>query len=131
MPPGEKKILKPLDSAYKPIAVESVWYEWWEKDGNPAGQELVKQTLYTTIEGALLMIHPLTPYISEELWQRLPRRPGDKTTSICIAKYPTYDAELDDPKSEEAYELVMAVSRGVRSLMSQYAIKDKGESKFP
>lgn len=36
-PKGEKKILKPLDEgwlkAYQPRAVESAWYDWWEKEG--------------------------------------------------------------------------------------------------
>ena len=66
------------------------------------------------------------PFLTEELWQRLPRRPGDKNPTIVKAKYPTYDKELDDPAAEEAYELVLAVSKGVRSLMAEYAIKDNG-----
>jgi valyl-tRNA synthetase len=36
-PPGEKKRLKPFDdlyySSYHPVAVESAWYSWWEKEG--------------------------------------------------------------------------------------------------
>jgi len=36
-PPGEKKRIKPFDdphySSYHPVAVESAWYAWWEKEG--------------------------------------------------------------------------------------------------
>ena len=73
------------------------------------------------------MIHPFMPFLTEELWQRLPRRPGDATPSIVKAAYPVYEASLDDAESEAAYELVLGVSRGIRSLMAEYAIKDQGK----
>jgi valyl-tRNA synthetase len=56
------------------------------QDGSAEEQESALETLYTATEGALLLIHPYMPYLSEELWQRLPRRQGDETKSICIAK---------------------------------------------
>jgi valyl-tRNA synthetase len=56
------------------------------QDGTPEQKKSATNTLYTAIEGALLMIHPFMPFLSEELWQRLPRRPGDKTPSITVAK---------------------------------------------
>lgn len=96
------------------------------QDGTPEEQESAKNTLYTALEGALTMIHPFMPFITEEMWQRLPRRPGDKCPSIVLAKYPTYDASMDDPAAEEAYELIMGISKGIRSLMGEYAIKDNG-----
>jgi len=36
----------------------------------------IRNTLYTCLETALRLIHPYMPFVSEELWQRLPRRPG-------------------------------------------------------
>lgn len=74
------------------------------------------------------MIHPFMPFLSEELWQRLPRRPGDSTPSITIASYPQYDASLDDAESEKTYELVLDCSNGIRSLLSEYKITDGGEA---
>ena len=67
------------------------------------------------------------PFLSEELWQRLPRRPGDSTPSICIARYPQYDPSLHDEEAEEAYNLVLQASKGVRSLISEYRI-EKGSA---
>ena len=93
----------------------------------PAEQKLSAQnTLYTALEAGLTMIHPFMPFLTEELWQRLPRRPGDKCPSIVIAKYPNYNPALHDPAAEEAYDLLLAISKGIRSLMATYAIKDSG-----
>jgi valyl-tRNA synthetase len=97
------------------------------QDGIAEEKRSAVDTLYTALDGALTMIHPYMPFLTEELWQRLPRRPEDKTPSIVLAKYPTYDASMDDPASEEAYELVLGVSRGIRSLMAEYSLKDEGK----
>jgi len=56
------------------------------QDGTDEQKRSATDTLYTAIEGALTMIHPFMPFLSEELWQRLPRRPNDSTPSITIAK---------------------------------------------
>ncbi|KAI9812446.1 MAG: hypothetical protein M1827_004677 [Pycnora praestabilis] len=96
------------------------------QDGTPEERRSAKDTLYTALEGGLTMIHPMMPFLTEELWQRLPRRPGDKTPSIVKAAYPVYQKELDNPASEAAYELLLGVSKGIRSLMAEYSLKDEG-----
>ncbi|KAL1967143.1 hypothetical protein VTN77DRAFT_3434 [Rasamsonia byssochlamydoides] len=90
-------------------------------------QESAKQTLYTALEGALTLIHPIMPFITEELWQRLPRRPGDKTESIMYARYPEYNPAFDDKAAETAYELVLNTSKAIRSILVQYDVKTKGD----
>ncbi|KAF2266081.1 valyl-tRNA synthetase [Lojkania enalia] len=93
-------------------------------EGTPEEKESAKQTLYTAIEGGLTMIHPFMPFLTEELWQRLPRREGDKTASITVAAYPEYRPEFDNPAAEAEYELLVGVSKGLRSLTSEYSIKN-------
>lgn len=93
-------------------------------DGTPEEQLSAKNTLYTALEGGLTMIHPFMPFLTEELWQRLPRRPNDKTPSIMVAAYPVYNTFLDEPASEAAYELILSVSKAIRSLVGEYAVKD-------
>ncbi|MCJ1252736.1 hypothetical protein MMC24_000542 [Lignoscripta atroalba] len=149
---AERWILHKLSIAAKEINVAladrefsqatSIVYQYWYtqlcdvyiensksliQDGSPDEQRSAKDTLYTALEGGLTMIHPFMPFLTEELWQRLPRRPHDLTPSIVKAAYPTYTPAHDDPASEEAYELLLAVSKGIRSLMAEYAIKDAGD----
>ncbi|KAI1618303.1 valyl-tRNA synthetase [Exophiala viscosa] len=86
-----------------------------------------QQTLYTTLESGLLLMHPLMPFLTEHLWQKLPRRKGDSTESIMIAKFPEYSEKLDNPKEAEKYEFIMAIATGIRSLLSQYGFKEPGD----
>ena len=101
------------------------------RDGSEEERQSALQTLYTALETALTLIHPFMPFITEEMWQRMPRRPSDSTKSIMVAKYPGYVAELDDPESETAYETVLECSRAIRSLMAEYAVKEDATSKLP
>ena len=98
------------------------------RDGTPEEARSAIDTLYTALEGALTLIHPFMPFLTEELWQRLPRRPGDNTKSIVLAAYPEYDAALDDPESERQYDLILGCSKGIRSLLQEYAIKEDGKA---
>ncbi|KAG9232262.1 tRNA synthetases class I-domain-containing protein [Amylocarpus encephaloides] len=95
-------------------------------DGAPEEARSAMDTLYTTLESGLRLMSPFMPFLTEELWQRLHRRPGDSTPSITIAEYPEYDSSFDDLRSETAYELVLGCSKGIRSLIADYAVKDIG-----
>ncbi|KAL9607710.1 MAG: hypothetical protein Q9167_007402 [Letrouitia subvulpina] len=69
------------------------------------------------------------PFLTEELWQRLPRRSGDLTKSIMIAPYPRFDPNLNNPTAASQYEFLLRCSKGVKSLMAEYSIKRNAKSK--
>ena len=98
------------------------------KEGTEEEKRSALDTLYISLENALTMMHPFMPFLTEELWQRLPRRPGDTTKSIVVAAYPQYDSSLDDPESERAYGLVLDCSKGARSLLQEYGVKEDGKA---
>uniref|UniRef100_A0A671SVV4 Valine--tRNA ligase n=1 Tax=Sinocyclocheilus anshuiensis TaxID=1608454 RepID=A0A671SVV4_9TELE len=51
--------------------------------------DICRQTLYTCLEVGLRLLSPLMPFVTEELFQRLPRRLAqDSTSSICVTPYP-------------------------------------------
>jgi valyl-tRNA synthetase len=83
--------------------------------------------LYTALETALLLSHPFLPFITEELWQRIPRRPGDKTESIMIAKYPTPYEDFANSEAEAAYQLVLDCSAAIRSLKAEFPSKEAAQ----
>ena len=86
-----------------------------------------QQTLYTAIEGGLLLMHPIMPFLTEHLWQKLPRRKGDTTESIMIARYPEFEKSWHAPQAALEYEFIMDISTGIRSLLSRYKFKEPGD----
>lgn len=53
-------------------------------------KKAARNTLFRCLDSGLRLLHPTMPYLTEELFQRLPHRAGPtRPESICIAAYPT------------------------------------------
>ncbi|CCD22630.1 uncharacterized protein NDAI_0A04740 [Naumovozyma dairenensis CBS 421] len=97
------------------------------QEGTPEEQKSTKDTLYTLIDNALRLIHPFMPFVSEEMWQRLPKRSSEKAITIVKASYPVYIKEYDNEDAVNAYELVLDVTKEARSLLAEFNILKNGE----
>jgi valyl-tRNA synthetase len=65
-------------------------------------------TLYTCLDASLRLMHPFMPYITEELWQRLPRKATEQDIpSLMLASYPQYISTKDYATAATQYELVL------------------------
>jgi isoleucyl-tRNA synthetase len=58
-----------------------------------------QQTLHTCLDYGLRLLHPFMPFVTEELWQRLPRRPNDPP-SIMVSQYPTHVCIPNSPSQK-------------------------------
>ena len=70
-------------------------------------------------------LHPLCPFVTEELWQRLPRTFA--VSSIMVAPYPSPSEvdTFDDQEAEQGTSLVLETVTGARSLRAQYSLANK------
>ncbi|KAG7758041.1 hypothetical protein KL911_001017 [Ogataea haglerorum] len=91
-------------------------------EGTDSQKKSARDTLYTCIDAALKLIHPFMPFVTEEMWQRLPKRSTEKSETIVKAAYPQYVEEYDNQEAYEAYELVLEITKNARSLLSQFNI---------
>jgi valyl-tRNA synthetase len=88
-------------------------------------------TLYCCLETGLRLMHPVMPFITEELWQHLAGHPNNQVDSICIAKYPLETTEyfaklLADFEVEEEMKLVNDTTRAFRNLIAPVLTKQGG-----
>lgn len=65
-----------------------VTFDHISSQGSDKEQAAARHTLYTCLDVGLRLIHPFMPFISEELWQRLPRLGDEAATSLVVAAYP-------------------------------------------
>ncbi|XP_048478655.1 valine--tRNA ligase isoform X1 [Plutella xylostella] len=95
------------------------------QSGTDGEKETARRTLYTVLELGLKLLSPFMPFVTEELYQRLPRK-NRECPSICVASYPT---ESDTPWKDEALEAdfatVLKMVHLIRSTRSEYNIVNK------
>lgn len=90
-----------------------------------------QMTLYICLEQGLRLLHPMMPFITEELWQRVTARPGFQyPQSIMLASYPVENPAWTNPKLEEEMELLDAMVHEARSLKSDYNLTRKNNPTF-
>ncbi|KAF8337423.1 tRNA synthetases class I-domain-containing protein [Cantharellus anzutake] len=82
-----------------------------------------QNTLYTCLDFGLRLLHPFMPFVTEELWQRLPRRPGDNTPSIMVSSFPVHNPDFVYLDAERDFDTVFAAIKAVRSLAAQYNLQ--------
>jgi valyl-tRNA synthetase len=70
------------------------------------------------LETALRLLHPFMPFITEELWQRLPHR-GE---SIMVAPYPRVPRRAIDEEAERRMGAIMGVVTAIRNIRGEMRI---------
>ncbi|KAH7106968.1 tRNA synthetases class I-domain-containing protein [Auriculariales sp. MPI-PUGE-AT-0066] len=83
-----------------------------------------QNTLYTCLDAGLKLLHPFMPFVTEELWQRLPRRPNDNTSSIMVSSFPEVDEKLSFPDEDSLFNTIFNGIKSARSVAAQYNIQN-------
>jgi valyl-tRNA synthetase len=85
-------------------------------------------TLAYVLEGSLRLLHPLTPFITEELWQRVPK-PRSRTASLAFGPYPTADTEraARSPDVDAGMATLQAVISAARTVRSEHDVDKKAD----
>ena len=79
-----------------------------------------KNVFLYIFECGLIILHPLTPFITEELFQRLPFR-NSKAPSICISEFPI-DEGYENQDIDNNAEIIFKIIHGASSVLSQFQI---------
>lgn len=89
--------------------------------GNDQQQkECAQDVLLTCLDNGLRLLAPYMPFITEELYQRLPRRGSNAPESICVAPYPKGFSSWSNSEIEESTERMMEVVKSIRSMKEEF-----------
>lgn len=88
------------------------------KDGTPEQKKAALNSLYLCLDYALKMLHPTMPFLTEELYQRLPHIPGTAADSICIATFPTECISFEQDGVNDQMGQLLATVKAFRSQLS-------------
>ncbi len=138
------KLLDKLQAAYKNydyqiLANELYQFTWdyfcdWyleiskidpntSNNGNNSTKLQTEKVLYTIFEGLLRALHPIMPFVTEELWNQLPitnSRPN--TTSVLTAEYPKANSQYIDESAEKEMGFLMRLIRSIRNIRQTFNV---------
>jgi len=120
-----------LDSYRFNDAAETIYHftwhtfcDWYIELAKPMLEGESSQTtrwvLWYVFKNILELSHPITPFMTEEIWQMLP---GPKGVSIVVASYPKTDEGLNFPDEDRGMNILLELISGIRSI--------RGESNIP
>ena len=87
--------------------------------------QAARATLVAVLDGILRLLHPLTPFVTSALWERLPWPAGaDRPEALIVAPWPELDADLVDEESEQRLGELQELVTQVRSLRKEYSVPE-------
>ena len=92
--------------------------------GNEAQQRGTRHTLITVLESLLRLMHPMMPYITETIWQRVAPLAGLETanTSIMVQAFPLFNDANVDAKAMDDLEWVKQFILAIRNIRGEMDI---------
>jgi len=91
-------------------------------EGESDAKAAKRATLVHVLDTSLRLLHPICPFATEEIWQKLPTLEGWKRQgidSIMIAPFPQADASLRDAEVEQQLDKLIEVVSAVRNLRAE------------
>jgi len=97
----------------------------WDEENHPEQAASARLTLLSVLESSLRLAHPMIPFITEEIWQRvaplLDRKPS-QDASLMNQAYPQIDVSLIDEAAEADIDWVKGIIVGIRNIRGEMDI---------
>ncbi len=92
---------------------------------DPAAKEQAQNVLCYVLTETLKLLHPFMPFLTEEIWQSLPRQSGSDHEGdfLMLQKWPEQKTELNFPAEEKAVDLLIDVTRAVRGKRAELNVQ--------
>ncbi len=81
-----------------------------------------RRTLIHLLDQILKLLHPIMPFITEEIWQRVSKLTSENCESIMLSAYPQVDIESINPLIEEEVSWLQSLVQAIRTIRSEMTI---------
>jgi valyl-tRNA synthetase len=88
-------------------------------------QNAARFTLIQALDSILRLLHPMIPFITEEIWQKLASYTRPALPSIMLMDYPSVNADWVDPASEKDMEWVKSFILALRNIRGEMNLAPK------
>ena len=111
------------------LLYQFIWHEYCDwfielakldlyQENDPARKARSQKLLCGTLDILLRILHPIMPFITEEVWQHLPK--GENSpVSIAVAQWPEAGPETADDQAERSMSILMEIITKARTIRSE------------
>ena len=85
----------------------------------------VQRNLVFVLDKALRLLHPMMPFVTEEIWRNLPLPEQDRAESLMIAAWPSGLSGFRDEEAERSIAIVQELVTAVRAIRARYTVSPK------
>jgi valyl-tRNA synthetase len=89
---------------------------------NISPRQTAQSVLATVLEGTLRMLHPFMPFLTEELWQKIPKPASTHVKHLMATTWPKPQHSWKDPEAAEKMSLLQEVVTKIRAIRSEMGI---------
>lgn len=113
---------------------EFVWHEYcdwylefsktvlYDNEVLAANKRGTRRTLIHVLDQILKLLHPIIPFITEEIWQQLNKLTSENGETIMLSQYPTVETYLINQAVEEEIDWLKNIIQAIRTIRSEMAI---------
>ena len=113
---------------------EFMWHEYcdwylelskpvlWDENATPAQLLGTRRTLVRVLESFLRLAHPMMPFLTEEIWQKIAPMAGVEGDTVMMAAYPQAEEGKQDEAAEADVEWIKSVIVGIRNIRGEMDI---------
>jgi valyl-tRNA synthetase len=92
------------------------------REGDEGEKDRATTVLLDVLVESLRLLHPLLPFVTEEIYGKLNQARGSAEELLLTAPYPRYDEKRASPQAEEDFAFLQELVRMVRTLRSECTI---------
>jgi valyl-tRNA synthetase len=93
-----------------------------DNTASAAAKRGTRRTLVRVLESLLRLAHPIMPFITEEIWQRVAPLAGKSGSTIMVQPFPSHRAPLVDDEAEREMQWIMQFILGIRKIKGEMNI---------
>lgn len=113
---------------------EFMWHEYcdwylelskpvlWDENATAAQLMGTRRTLVRVLEAFLRLAHPMMPFLTEEIWQRVAPLAGVMGDTVMLSNYPEAEEAKKDAQAEADVEWLKGVIEGIRNIRGEMNI---------
>lgn len=94
----------------------------YDEQALPASKRGTRKTLIQVLDQILKLLHPVIPFITEEIWQKVGKLAGDTSECLMWSQYPVINPHEIDVEADKEMQWIQNIIQSIRTIRSEMSV---------